>query len=207
MTARPAETGTAGRGGGRWNLWFGLAVLGFAALCLTVWFPRDIGSGFTQENISGRIVPGDAFFPVILVGLMIPLACLLIFSQLRGGTARGGEPVGRIGLANLGFLARSVLLTALSLLVMNQTGPALVWATNALGLTDASGYRALSGTFPYNVAGFFVGATAMTLGYLHITRHALRLRDGLVAAFTAALLILVFAGLLDNVQLPPNADL
>jgi hypothetical protein len=206
MTSRPAEASSE-RTGGRWNLWFGLVVLGFAALCLTVWFPRDIGSGFLQENLTGRVVPGDAFFPVILVLLMVPLAILLIFSQLRGGTARGGEPVGGIGLANLAFLARAALVTILSLLVMNWAGPALVGITNAVGLTEASGYRALSGTFPFNVAGFFLGATLLTCAFLYITRHELRPRDGLIAASTAALLILLFAGLLDNVQLPPNADL
>jgi len=206
MTRRPAET-QHGATGGRWNLWFAGTVLGFAILCLTVWFPRDIGSGFLQENLTGRTVPGDAFFPVILVLLMVPLAVLLIFSQLRGGTGQGGEPVGRIGLANLAFLARAVLVTIFSLVVINRAGPALVWITNTVGLTEASGYRALSSTFPFNVAGFFLGATLLTCAFLYITRHELRPRDGIIAASTAALLILLFAGLLDNVQLPPNADL
>lgn len=206
MTRGPADT-CAGKTGGRWNLWFGAAVLGFAVLCLTVWFPRDIGSGFMQQNLTGRTVPGDAFFPVILVALMIPLAVLLMFSQLRGGTARGGEPVGRIGLANLVFLARVALVTILSLLVMSEAGTAVVWITNTAGLTEASGYRALSGTFPYNVVGFFLGGTLLTCAFMQITRHALRPRDVLIAATTAAILILLFAGLLDNVQLPPNADL
>ena len=76
-----------------------------------------------------------------------------------------------------------------------------------MGLTEASGYRALSGAFPFNVAGFFLGATLLTCTFLYITRHELRPRDGIIAASTAALLILLFAGLLDNVQLPPNADL
>lgn len=206
MTRRPEDT-PHGTTGGRWNLWFAGTVLGFATLCLTVWFPRDIGSGFLQENLTGRTVPGDAFFPVILVLLMVPLAVLLIFSQLRGGTGRGGEPVGSIGLANLAFLARAVLVTVFTLVVMNRAGPVLVWITNTVGLTEASGYRALSGTFPFNVAGFFLGATLLTCAFLYITRHELRPRDGIIAASTAALLILLFAGLLDNVQLPPNADL
>tara|TARA_R110002110_G_scaffold384603_4_gene596240 strand:+ start:5555 stop:6181 length:627 start_codon:yes stop_codon:yes gene_type:complete len=208
MTNSPAEN-TLGQTGGLWNLWFGLAVLGFVVLCLALWFPRDIGSGFLQKNLTGRTVPGDAFFPVILVLLMVPLAGLLVFSQLRGGTARGGEQVGRIGLNNLLFLGRAGLVTALSLLVMNQAGPVIVWATNAAGLTDASGYRALSGTFPFNVMGFFVGGTLLTCAFLFITRHELRVRvrDVLIAVEAAASLILIFAGLLDNVQLPPNADL
>lgn len=206
MTNSPAET-CPGKTGGRWNLWFGLVVLGFAAFCLTIWFPRDIGSGFMQKSLTGRPVPGDAFFPIILVLLMVPMAVMLIFSQLRGGTARGGEPVGKIGLANLGFLARAGLATTMGLLLMNATGPALVWATNAIGLTDASGYQAMSGTFPFNVVGFFVGSTLMTCAFLYITRHKLRPRDVLISAAITAILILLFAGLLDNVQLPPNADL
>jgi hypothetical protein len=206
MTESSAEK-TREQSGGRWNLWFGLVVLGFVALCLTVWFPRDIGSGFVQQSLTGRVVPGDAFFPVVLVLLMAPLAVLLVFSQFRDGTARGGEPVGRIGLNNLVFLARAGLVIALSLLVFNQAGLVVVWATNALGLTDASGYRALSGTFPFNVVGFFVGGTILTCAFLFITRHELRARDVLISAATAASLILIFAGLLDNIQLPPNADL
>lgn len=206
MNDGPAEK-ASGQTGGRWNLWFGLAVLGFVVLCLTLWFPRDIGSGFLQKNLTGRTVPGDAFFPVILVLLMVPLAALLVFSQFRGGTARGGEPVGRIGLGNLSFLGRAGLVTLLSLLVINHSGAAVVWITNATGLTAASGYRALSGTFPFNVVGFFVGGTLLTCAFLFITRHELRARDVLISAATAASLIFIFAGLLDNVQLPPNADL
>jgi hypothetical protein len=207
MTEDTRDNGAAPQRGGRWNLWLGIGTLSFTALCLTIWFPRDIGSGFLQKNLTGRTVPGDAFFPVLLVGLMAPLAALLIFSQLRGGATRGGEPVGRIGAENLAFLFRAIILTALSLLAMTWAGPALVWLTNTLGLTDYSGYRAVSGTFPFDVSGFFVGATLLTCGYIHTTRHRLRLRDVLVSLTAAATLILLFDGLIDNVQLPPNADL
>lgn len=207
MIAHPSETDTASRKEGRWNLWFGLGTLAFAALCLMVWFPQDIASGFLQVNLTGRTVPGDAFFPVLLVGLMIPLALLLILSQLRGGAARAGETVGRIGAGNLTYLARAIVLTAVSLFVMSWTGPMLVWLTNASGLTAYSGYRAVSGTFPYDVSGFFAGGTLLSAGFIHTTRHALRPRDVLIAALSTALLVLIFDGLLENIQLPPNADL
>lgn len=207
MSERPVETDAAPQRGGRWNLWLGLGTLVFAAVCLLIWFPRDIGSGFLQTNLTGRLVPGDAFFPILLVGLMVPLALLLVFSQLRGGTARGGEAVGDISGANLLYLLRAILFVTISLLVMNWTGPALVWLTNTLGLTEVSGYRAVSGTFPFRASGFFVGGTLLTSGFIHTTRHSLRPRDVLVAALTTAFLILIFDGLLDNVQLPPNADL
>ena len=98
-------------------------------LCLLVWFPRDIGSGFLQTNLTGRTVPGDSFFPILLMGLMVPLAALLILSQLGARRGSDGEEVGRISLGNLGFLGRALLLTAASLLVMNWTGPALVALT------------------------------------------------------------------------------
>lgn len=206
MTPRPSETAIAPREG-RWNLWFGLGTLVFAGLCLTVWFPRDIGSGFLQQNLTGRTVPGDAFFPVLLVGLMIPLALLLVLSQLRGGTPRGGEAVGRVSADNLLFLLRATLLVAAGLAVISWTGPLLVWLTNLAGLTAHSGYRAVSATFPYDVSGFFVGGTLLSAGFIHTARHTLRPRDVLIAALTTALLILIFDGLLENIQLPPNADL
>jgi len=219
MTDASRQTQPAPLRGGRWNLWLSIGVLGFCLLCLTLWFPHDIGSGFLQQNLTGRTVPGDAFFPVLLVGLMALLATLLLLSQLRHTTLRRqasdatpkhtstGEPVGHIGTDNLAFVLRAIVLTASSLLIMSWTGPALVWLTNAIGLTDYSGYRAASGTFPFNVSGFFVGATLLTCGYIHTTRHRLRPLDVLVALVAAGALVLLFNGLIDNVQLPPNADL
>ncbi|MBR9880943.1 MAG: hypothetical protein GYB17_15760 [Gammaproteobacteria bacterium] len=198
--------------GGRWNLWLGIGLLGFCLLCVTLWFPRDIGSGFLEQNLTGRTVPGDAFFPVLLVGLIALLASLLILSELRHGARRShppsaGEAVGRISPDNLAFLLRAIIVTAVSLLAMNATGPLLVTLTNAVGLTDYSGYRAASGTFPFDISGFFVGATLLTCGYIHTTRHRLRGWDVLVALAAAGALVLLFDGLIDNVQLPPNADL
>ncbi|NDV51625.1 tripartite tricarboxylate transporter TctB family protein [Salipiger sp. PrR003] len=207
MTGRPGKTAARPAPAGRWNLWIGLGTLAFVMLCLLVWFPRDIGSGFRQTNLTGRTVPGDSFFPILLVGLMVPLAALLILSQLGARRGSDGEEVGRISLGNLGFLGRALLLTAASLLVMNWTGPALVALTNALRLTDFSGYRAASASFPFDVSGFFVGGTLMTCGFIRTTCHRLRTRHVLIAAATVAVMILIFDGLLDNIQLPPNADL
>ncbi len=207
MTEAPGETTPAQGQGGRWNLWLGLGVLVFVVLCLAVWFPRDIGSGFLQKNLTGRTVPGDAFFPVLLVGLMVPLAVLLVVSQLRPRPGASGEAVGHIGAGNLGFLVQVVALTGLSIAVMNLTGPALVWATNLAGLTDFSGYRAASATFPFDVSGFVAGGFLMTCGFIRITCHRLSLRHALVALGVVLALVAVFDGLLDNVHLPPNADL
>ncbi|TJZ90280.1 hypothetical protein FA743_16070 [Paracoccus gahaiensis] len=191
----------------RWNLWLGAGTLAFVALCLFVWFPRDIGSGFLQQNLTGRTVPGDSFFPVLLIGLMVPLAVLLIVAQIGARSGKNGEVVGHIGLRNLLFLAQMVVLTGLGLLVMDVTGPALVWATNAVGLSEASGYRAVSATFPFDVSGFFVGGTLLTCGYTFVARHRLRWRDVLIAVVTTAVLIGLFDGLLNDIQLPPNADI
>ena len=177
MTRGPVDTDESAPSGGRWNLWLGGGTLTLVALCLLVWFPRDISSG------------------------------LLIAGELRAKGLKVGEPVGRIGLDNLLFLARAGFVTAASLTLMTWGGPLVVWASNAAGLTDFSGYRAASGRFPYNVAGFFIGGTALSASYIYITRRALRTRDLVVAMLTTAFLILLFAGLLDNIQLPPNADL
>ncbi|MGJ8545418.1 MAG: hypothetical protein ACSHWZ_08235 [Sulfitobacter sp.] len=206
MSDTPEEINSGANG--RWNLWVGLGTLGFVALCLLVWFPRDIGSGFLQQNLTGRTVPGDSFFPILLVGLMVPLAALLILSQLGAKRGKkGGELVGRISLRNLGFLGQCLALTGASLLVMGLTGPALIWLTNALGVTAYSSYRAASADFPFDVSGFFLGATLLTCGLIAMTRHRLRPVDLLIGAATAAVLIVIFDGLLTNIQLPPNADL
>lgn len=191
----------------RWNLGLGVGTLAFVALCLFVWFPHDISSGFLQQSLTGRTVPGDSFFPVLLTGLMVPLAVLLIVAQIGTRRTGGGEIVGHIGAGNLRFLAEIAILTCAGLLVMNLTGPALVRITNAVGLSEASGYRAVSATFPFDVAGFFVGGTLLTSGYTWLTRHGLRWRDVLIAAATTAVLIGLFDGLLNDIQLPPNADL
>lgn len=207
MTRSPAEPRTPQAQGGSWNLWIGLGTLAFVVLCLTVWFPRDIGSGFLQKNLTGRTVPGDAFFPVLLVGLMVPLAGLLVLTQLRPRHGAGGERVGHIGRGNLGFLVQVTLLTGLSLAVMTLTGPALVALTNALGLTAFSGYRAASATFPFEVSGFVVGGTLLTCGFVRITCHRLGLRHALAALVAVLVLTLLFDGLLHDIRLPPNADL
>ncbi len=193
--------------GGSWNLWLGLGVLGFVALCLTVWFPQDIGSGFMQKNLTGRTVPGDAFFPVLLVGLMVPLAILLVFSQLRPRPGASGEPVGHVGAGNLVFLIQVILLTGMSIVLMNLTGPAVVWLTNKAGLTAFSGYRAASATFPINVSGFVAGGFLLICGFIRLTCRRLSLLHVLVALGVVLMLVLVFDILLENVHLPPNADL
>ncbi|WP_417692762.1 hypothetical protein [Roseibium sp.] len=206
MTGTPVNNGAAPERGGFWNLWLGLGTLIFAAVSVMVWFPQDIGSGFLKKSLTGQTVPGDAFFPILLMALMVPLGVILVFTHFRARSGSGGEQVGDIGLQNLAFLLRAITLVGLGLLAMNWTGPALVWCTNAIGLTELSGYRAVSGTFPFDVSGFFVGGTFLTCGFIHTTRHTLRPRDVLIAAVSTAVLILLFDVLLTNVQLPPNAD-
>lgn len=189
-----------------WNLGVGVATLVAASLCLLVWFPKDIGSGFFKGSLTGRSVPGDAFFPTILVGLMASLALLLILNSVRGGASRGGEPVGRITLSNVVFLLQCALLTGAGIMLMNVTGPALVGLWNAFG-GAVSSYRSVSATFPVHVSGFFLGGTFIASGFIFLARHRLRPPDIAFAALSAALLILLFDVLLHNVLLPPNGDL
>ena len=164
MTAKPVNTEAAPARGSFWNLWLGIATLAFAAISILIWFPNDIGSGFLHKSLTGKTIPGDAFFPTLLVALMVPLGVMLIVTHLRAGRGSSGELVGRIGLDNLLFMLRALVLVAVGLALMNWTGPALVWLTNSLGLTELSGYRAVSGTFPFDVAGFFVAAPSSPAG-------------------------------------------
>ncbi len=191
----------------RWNLWLGVGTLVFGVLCFTVWFPNDIRGGIIERTISGRIAPGDSFFPVILVGLMMPLGLLLTLSHFRHSETSIGEPAGEITGANIFFLVRFLLLTFIGLFFMSNTGPALVWAWNGLGFGEISSYRAVSTTFPINVSGFFLGGMVITCGFVFMTRHCLRWRDALICLLTVLFLILVFNGLLEDVSLPPNRNL
>ncbi len=202
----PEPGGEAPRRRRNWNLGLGVATLAVVTLCLTLWFPNDIGSGFLKGSLTGRKLPGDAFFPTILVALMVPLSFLLILNALRGGARSGGEPVGRLTLSNIAFLLQCALLTAIGITLMNVTGPALVWLDRAFGGSVTS-YRSVSATFPIDMSGFFLGGTVLASGFIFLARHRLRLVDVLVAAFSVALLILIFEGLLHNVLLPPNGDL
>lgn len=45
--------------GGRWNLWLGIGLLGFCLLCVTLWFPRDIGSVThkTSPDVPCQVMP------------------------------------------------------------------------------------------------------------------------------------------------------
>ncbi|MCC4239468.1 hypothetical protein [Thalassospira povalilytica] len=191
----------------RWNLWLGVGTLVFCVLCFTFWFPNDIRGGIIERTISGRIAPGDSFFPVILAGLMMPLGLLLTLGHFRRGPDNAGEPTGEITGANIFFLVQFLLLTFVGLFFMSNTGPALVWAWNGLGLGVISSYRAVSTTFPINVAGFFLGGMVITCGFVFMTRHRLRWRDVLICLLTVLFLILVFNGLLEDVSLPPNRNL
>ena len=191
----------------RWNLWIGAGTLIFCVVSLTIWFPNDIRGGIIEKTISGRIAPGDSFFPVILVGLMIPLGLLLLVSHFRNGKDGGGEFVGEIQQGNIFFLLQFLLITVIGLFLMSYTGPALVWGWNGLGLGDISSYRSVSTTFPVNVAGFFFGGMVITCGFIVMTRHHLRRIDFLICLLTVLFLILVFNGLLEDVSLPPNRNL
>ena len=200
------ETGGGPRRLRLWNVSIGVTTLVAASLCLLVWFPNDIGSGFFKGSLTGRSVPGDAFFPTILVGLMASLSLLLILSALRGGASSVGEPVGRITLSNVVFLLQCALLTGTGIVLINVTGPALVGLWNAFG-GSLSSYRSVSATFPVHVSGFFLGGTFIASGFIFLARHRLRPLDIAVAGLSAAFLILVFDVLLHNVLLPPNGDL
>jgi hypothetical protein len=205
---RPTTQAGPAQGAGRWNLWFGLATLLFALVCLLWWFPQDIPGGFTTTSVAGRTVPGDAFFPILLVGLIVPLALLQLLGHWRSArTGAPAEEVGGLTRANLLYLGKLALLLASWLAVTTWSGPLLVALWVAATGAEISGYRALSGTFPVNVLGFVLGAFWLICNLILMTRHTLRGVDVLAAAAVIAVLVLIFAGLLDDVLLPPNADL
>ena len=189
-----------------WDIGFGVFVLTWAVLALSVWFPVDIPTGFFHINAIGREEPGDAFFPIILAILLLVLACVHIFfsiARIRAGTPAHSS--GELTKPNFKFLGMFILIMACGLAVMYGLGPITVSALKALGWLDAT-YRELTDTAPYKYIGYLVGGFLMTIALIAWTEGRIRVAGVISVLLTLFFAILIFDVLLKNVLLPPNAD-
>lgn len=193
-----------------WDIGFGAVMLAAALAAVLLWFPNDIRGGFMEDGLAGKRQPGDAFFPVLLALALAALAGAHIVLALRGRRVRppapGTDPqAGRLSAHNLGFLAGVHLVVFVALALMYWLGPALSAAMRAAGLIELD-YRQLSDTAPYKYLGYLAGGFAMTASLIAWAEGRVRARALLTVAVVLGALLLLFDIVLDNVQLPPNAD-
>jgi len=192
-----------------WDAGFGACLSVLAILAMTVWFPLDIKGDFVETNFAGRIEPGDAFFPYILAFSVLILGlCTMVSALVRPSSpdvTETSEVEGRLTSANLGFLLRFNAIVILALAVMYWLGPATVWLSNMM-FDETATYRQLLDTAPYKFVGYAVGGLGMTLGLIGWARGAVDWRSFAITVVILMFLLLVFDGVLTNVQLPPNAD-
>lgn len=175
----------------------------FAAVALFVWLPGDIRGGFLENDTSGRVQPGDAFFPMLLAGLILLLSLGSLASSWFGSAAQG--ELGRITTANVQFLVRLAIVLGVGLVVMMWLGPAAVELLNRFADADTS-YRALSDTVPFKYIGYVAGGLFITLSLIRLAAGKVTLRAAISVLVVMLVLIGILDGLLSNVQLPPNAD-
>jgi len=192
-----------------WNIGFGVVTLAASLLALFVWFPLDIKGGFIQTNLTGNLEPGDAFFPILLAAALVALSLVQILAAFltRGpSSAQVSEETGRLSFRNLKFLVCFFSILVVGLTIMFWFGPLVTEMLGAVGLIDQS-YRQLVDTVPYKYLGYLVGGFAMTTALVWWTEGRLRPRAVYTVVAVLAACILIFDILLDNILLPPNADI
>lgn len=186
-----------------WSIGFGAVVVAFALVSLFVWFPNDIKGDFITLNQGSNPEPGDAFFPVMLAGLILVLGAgqvvYTVFSRAQTVSS------GRLTFGNLKFLCLSFAMIFAGLAIMYWLGPLVTDAARHLGLLEQT-YRQLIDTAPYKYLGYITGGFTMTVGLIAMAEGRIRLPALLAVVAALALMILVLDILLYNVQLPPNAD-
>lgn len=186
-----------------WNIGFGAVVLAVAVLALTLWFPNDIKGGFIELNQTGKPEPGDAFFPVILAGMLLVLSAAQLLGALFGRTAQA--PSGRLTAANLKFLLLFYAIVLVGLTVMYWLGPLVVDLLRGMGAIDQT-YRQLVDTRPYKYLGYIIGGFILSMGLIAWAEGRVRPRAVVSVLIVQVSLIVILDVLLRNIQLPPNAD-
>ena len=185
-------------GDSRSNLIVGLVVAGFALVLLFVWVPLDTDSGLI-ERVRRQVTIGDALAPSVAgLFLLIGGVVLVLFE-------RGAPDQPTLNPGNLGFLAATVLLLAVSLLVMRYAGPGLVALAN-LWLDAPLQYRLLRDDAPWKYAGYFLGGTLLLTGMISLVEGRLSRRAVAVAVIAVLVLIAIYDLPFDDLLLPPNGD-
>ena len=189
-----------------WNIGFGAVGLCLALATLLLWLPNDVGSGFLRTNRVGVLVPGDAFFPVLLAWALLLLSALqILYAWLDRTENRPGTTSGKLTTDNFRFLVFLCAVVLVGLALMYWLGPVLTGLLRQLGMIDRT-YRELLDTVPYKYIGYVAGGFAMVLGLIARAEGKVRPRAVVTVLIVLAALILIFDVSLKNVPLPPNLD-
>lgn len=189
-----------------WELGFGAVTFISAMLMLTVWIPNDMLGGFIDPDPTGKLEPGDAFFPTLVAVTLLILSLIQLGNAAINRVKLNAEPgIGKLTLEDMKFLSIFYIIVLGGLTIIYWLGPLTVDALRGLGLLDLT-YRQLIDTPPYKYLGFLAGGFGMTCGLIYMAEKKLRPVAIFAVLGVLAGAILIFDILLSNVQLPPNAD-
>ena len=167
------------------------ACAAFALATLLIWIPADVDSSVIQL-VRRRASIGDAMAPAVAAVILLLGAVVLVFERQREATP--GLPR-----ESLVFLGLTVLIIALSFVLMRWTGPML---TVLAGLD----YRPLRASAPWKYLGFGLGGFVLVAGLVALAERRFSWRGTLVAALVVLGLIAVYDLPFDDLLLPPNGD-
>lgn len=180
------------------DLRIGLLFTLLGALVLLIWIPNDTETGLL-EKVRSQTFIGDALAPTVAASMLVLAGLLLIINSLRNVAT--AELSGN----NLKFTLLILSLLSVSIGLMQWSGPAAVWLTNALG-GDVSEYRLLRDTAPWKYIGYFIGGTSLIFSLISLMEHRFSLRALLIAMASVVVLIAIYDLPFDNLLLPPNGD-
>lgn len=169
----------------------GLICILLALVALAVWVPLDTETGLVEKLRRGVRI-GDAMLPALALGFVIFGGVLAILVP--------NEDAPKLSFENASFLAKLLLMIALSLAVMRWAGPLV---TEIAGAGD---YRALRDTAPWKYAGFVVGGTLFVAGLMALVEGRVSGRGVLIGLLSAVVLVVLYDLPFDDLLLPPNGD-
>ena len=187
----------------RMDLVVGLLFLAFALVALFVWIPNDIETGIL-EKIRRRVVVGDALFPTFLAIAMAVLSAALVAVQLliRGADI---EDSGSLDRSNVFYLLSLAALIAVSFVLMNSAGPAVVRLLEGMNL-EIGTYRELRDTVPYKYVGFILGGFLLVFCLISWIEGRVSAKAAGISLAAIVLLIAAYDLPFDDLLLPPNGD-
>ena len=181
-----------------WEFIIGVFGLALAIVAVTVWFPYDIAGSFMQKTLTGRVQPGDAFYPIVLAALLGLLGAIQMLASLR---KTGERTSGELSLENLRFLIGLCAFLAISALLCYGLAPWLAETVNG-----GRPYRLLRDTAPWKFLGFGLAAPALIWPMVVLSERRVSLRGAIFVAVFVAILLVVFGMALPDTFLPPNAE-
>ena len=171
-------------------------IAGLAALLL--WVPNDVDSGLI-EKVRRRYQIGDMMAPVVALAVILFGGGWLLLSNDR-------RPVGDI-IGPARAILVSLVMIALSLVLMRWAGPAAVWLAELTGLVEpGTGYRPLRDTLPWKFIGFLAGGAVMIWTLSALADGGWTWRRFVTAFLIAFVIGAVFDLPFEDLVLPPNGD-